>query len=751
MYRFYLVKRHFLFSLVLVCLVISGLAGTILYNDMNNRAKAAIANDIDNPPTSIYNDAYKYENGFDTASGYDTNQTTGFNHFGGYLQATSQTSTVTSECFQLIQPTTGNFERWLFMDMRVYDLQNTTSNILKIQDCSGNDLKTFNDLTQGTNSFDLRDIDPSNTNIQLTWEVNHNNIPGSGGIIGAKIDWWKVNGESSGVTKLSVKPQQTQIQQNRVVIFDLNVSSDGAVTKNSKIAISMDDVNGWNTPNIDDGLAEDAENDYGYGVNANTPIYYHNASNIPGAVFANNTTNASRVGEFYWSLPELYDGNTSSTTFELRPGDGYVNNKTFAVAPYIEFGEVPANDLGFDARMRIQVQSEKINVYVDSTTFFYGYTHEFFRGSDMFYDGVLDSGGPKFSPNDIDLGVRFEIRNSPVIDPSTHIENVTTTVKLYEGDCTPIYRGFGRDSGGNVLDLRTEQYMQVPPIGSPADIPIIIHHPRLATVHQNFRTLFDIAGSDCLPGDTIEYSVHATGDSPYFWESYYEIDGQIEIEARRTMSVLPFRVSYKDSLSNDYFPNDYEIVARNGYGNMQAGEHYLVRFSEGVKQNVTLDKSYNLLNIQPGLSFHGLRGDSYLSSAYKTCQGEGLNPSNPSFDHNDPTNSGWYTIDTNWSGSPWNEYTGDWNLDKNNPDAVVTENCQLLFVKHLDNPVNIGPDYGEWTIDTLMQLCNNTYCNEAPDETSFRMDGKVYTYYDSQVFGPFNYRTHLKSIPLLIV
>ena len=62
-----------------------------------------------------------------------------------------------------------------------------------------------------------------------------------------------------------------------------------------------------------------------------------------------------------------------------------------------------------------------------------------------------------------------------------------------------------------------------------------------------------------------------------------------------------------------------------------------------------------------------------------------------------------------------------------------------MIVKDNDSPRDTAPDYAAWDMFLLMQVCDDTYCPTTPDNTLVTGDGQVYTHYQTQNGGGYNY------------
>jgi hypothetical protein len=627
---------------------------------------------IDNPPDGVYNDAYKYEDGFKNSSGINFNETDGFNNISGWIEATKQTSTVTSQCFDLPQPEGGQFQKWLFMDMRVYDLTDTTGNILKLQSCDGNqDIKTYNDLSQGTNSFDLRDIDPSlYPNLRLEWTVDHTGVP-SPSTLGAKVDWWKVNGMSTGVTEISVEPQGliTQTSPNSYPNFFFNYTSNGAKAYNARLVVPLDDINGWHTPGIDDGLSEDAEVDYGSGLFNYRGITFHEGIPGPSGEPLINATSGGR-GDIYWNLVTIDDGFSGQVNAKVSVPVGYVNLKDFAVRSYMRFGEQPANSLGFDASMTVDDISPRVEVFRQAD--FYVHSNHYQISKDGF-----DVSNQNFLPNSTGLSAEFRTYSN-YYHYKPDIEDLTATIDLSGGTCNPLYQGLRRQ-GSNPSWTHQIYWTNNPGVspqpGDPITGPITLHIDR-TYFQERFFLDFDLDGSNCQQGDTFTYNTNFySPPNPNFWDQTINRTYTVDEDIYRTLAHTNYRILYEDSRGvTSYNPNDYQSIGSASHGYFKPGEYFLSyyynykgdhRNPPNNAHNVVLDHSYNVVNLN-GLSFHGIRDGEYNDRGYKSCDPNILLPDDPAFDHSNPLNSGWSEMDVTWNGNPWTLAP-----DMNDPTSVV--------------------------------------------------------------------------------
>lgn len=653
----------------------------------------------------VLTDAYSYRDDFHDTNGLNLTESQGIECKNGALAAQQAQAVAVSECIRLPQPEGGAFQRWSFAEL---ELTNGAGGSLAIQDCAGQTLMTIAELTEGQNLIALGDEFPD----AIRWQW-------AAGQAGAALEAWNLYGQSEGVTGLQTLPPE-QPQAGETVTFTLHVSSSGAITRNPLLRFSLDDINGLHTPDVDDGLAEDAENDYGSGVAPYKPLEFVSASAGPHGEPPQTPVIGATSGDILWQLEDLSDGFSDDLTVVLRIPKGYIHGKTLAAKAVLKHGVSPIN------RMMETAVSDAVAVHAVQAVH---------QRSWSPYSRVGIG-----APNIYDW---YAIWNDEVASQhASDIEDVTVTISSASA-CQPLFRDLMIKNPYNAF-----QILRRPDAGSPISVenPVIIHFDR-ADFHNETTAVavfYDIPAG-CPAGSTIMTQADIAGALPAW--SDYDMKAHPTPEPGgadcRSGGNITMRVA-SGNLHDDYalWPAWDEFFIPDG--SLKAGEYFITESPRGSvefrTQVSTIEHSYVLVDVPPEVTFHGVRDfetpdgrmKHWLSRLYKDSSGTALIPTHADFDHDDPRNSGWHAVDITWTGEPFSDAPNDLN-----ERAVVGPGCRLLGVKDTDNPAWQGPDNGNWNPYFLWRICDGEYgCQEPPDGTKMSLvGGTIYTYSSSWQTG----------------
>lgn len=648
----------------------------------------------------VFNDAYSYEDKFEDDTGLNLAETRGFMVTGGVLEAEKAPAVAMSHCITLPQPDGGTFLGWSFLDLSLADVGGTP-NTLEVQDCSGSTLLMVNDLPDGENSIDLSAI--SAPAIRLKWTVNQ---------VGAKLNFWKVYGKAEGVTTLAVVPNTTTPDAGDTITFTIDIASSGALTRNPELRVSLEDINGLNTPG-DTGLAEDAEVDYGSGVNEYRPLEFVSASNGPNGEMPVTPAPGATAGEIVWNLNNLSDGFADNVTVTLRIPKGYINGKTLEARAVLVHGI-----LSFSGAYNNQMNEEETSAIATVNA-----VNAPYQSPSTAY--------PNVGPGTTNVHDAYLIYDTlwAEANPFSDIEDVTFTI-TGTGTCEPLFKRISINS------LYPYQILNTPDVGTPITIgnPVVVHFDRINFYPptRGVNIFYDVPGN-CSEGNTIGTQSEVSGGNP-IWNDTDSINHNVVLEVCRRGYNLTQRVmSGNDPGNYTIWPGwpEYYIYSQ---GSLRANEYFMTWVPYGDHGNrthtVTLDHSYALIELPAGVTFHGVRETNQLDRLYKDCSETGTAPAPiptaPEFDHNaDPPHPDWKPVDISWDGTPFTNPP-----DESDPRAVVPSSCRLLGVKDVDNPPWQGSDYGNWRPYFLWRVCDGSYdCTELPDDTNLSLvGGKIFTY-----------------------
>ncbi len=674
---------------------------------------------------NVFHDAYSFEDDFENDTGLDPAETSGFTiDSGGGLLAEADPATAVSQCITLPQPDGGAFLEWTFLDISLAGVGGSANNF-EVQDCSGTSLLTVNNLPDGESSLDLSAISVSA--IRLQWSVNQLN---------AKVNSWKIYGRADHVTLLAITPNTLSPDSGDTITFTLDLASNGAITRNPTLRVSLDDINGLHTPAIDDGLAEDAEVDYGSGVNAYRPLEFVSASAGPNGEVPVIPADGATSGEIVWNLDDMTDGFADNVTITLRIPKGYINGKTLAARAILEHGLSSVsgpydNQMSEDGTSAFAV----VNSVATSIQRAYSPFGNLGPGATNIYDSYYIE--------------------EPLLSFINHsdIENITVTI-TGAGTCTPLFRDI------NIASHNGYQVMSTPAIGNPITgiDPVIIHFDRgiLRDTDLRMTMYYDVPAS-CTFGNTIGTQSEMVVGNPARTLTGSRSHNVVEEICRRGGNYTHRVMSGNNSGSYATWPgwNEYYIST----GSFRTGEYFSTWAPYGNESwkthTVTLDHSYDLVEIPDGITFHGIRSKTELDRLYKDCTGTAPIPTDAAFNHTtDPPHPSWKPVDTAWSGMPFGNTPDEYDLQ-----AVVAPGCRLLSVKDTDSPSWQSPDQGNWVVQALWRICDGSYgCSELPDGTAMSLvGGTIFTYetftnplgsaHECYTYGGWSFYKEYKSWP----
>ncbi|MGA1842706.1 MAG: MopE-related protein [bacterium] len=645
----------------------------------------------------VYNDAYSYEDSFEDTSGLNLSETAGFEVSGGALQAVASPAVAVSESISLPQPEGGTFLGWSFLKINLSAL-GTSSNTLEVQDCSGSTLLTINALPEGESEIDLSGI--SEPAIRLMWTV---------GQVGAKLNFWNIYGTADGATCIDVFPDSDMVNAGDTVTFTISLSTSGAMARNPVLRFSLDDINGLHTPGVDDGLAEDAEVDYGWGngVVSYRPLEFVFSSSGPnGELPVNEPAFGETSGEVVWNLNNLSDGFSDNVVVILRVPQGYINGKSLAARAMLEHG---ISSVIYTNMMSVIETSSlvTVNSMASSAQLMYTNYNNLGPGATNIYDAPYVRGPlplPDTNPSDL--------------------EDITVTITGI-GTCFPLFKSVDVRFGSDF------QIVSTPAVGKPitGSDPVIVHFDRGDFHHYCIwiYIYYDVPGT-CSEGDTIGTQSEIVVGNPSWTDTDSQLHNVVFETCRRGTNHVHRVMRGNDPGNYLLWPGWTEYYIR--YGSLRTGEYFtswMPYGNEGWRiHTVPLDHSYDLIEIPAGITFHGIRQYNYLSQLYKDCTGTAPAPTDPAFNHNtDPPHTVWKPVDIAWYGAPFSNPP-----DENDSRGVALPGCRLLGVKDNDNPAWQGPDNGIWRVTSLWRMCDGTYgCSELAEGTVMSLiGGTIFTY-----------------------
>ena len=651
---------------------------------------------------AVYRDAYSYQDEFTDSTGLNLQETQNMSFSEGALTAESIGAVAVSECIRLPQPAGGTFRQWSFLEIGLADSQ---TGRLEIQNCDGQTLRVMtSSLVTGSNQIELPDTLPAD--IRLKWTAEQAD---------SALEYWKVYGVSDGATTLEVIPTTALPNAGDTMTFSIHIASSGTITRNPVLRMSLDDINGLHTPDIDDGLAEDAENDYGSGVEPYKPLKFVSASVGPNGEQPQIPASGATSGEILWHLDDLSDGFSDDLTVVFRNPKGYIHGKTIAARASLRYGTKRGS---LSNKMTLESTSQAVSVNA-----VYAYDQKSWTPYDRVGIGAIC------------IYDYYAIWNTEAVyhPNASDAEDVTFTIThAPEGECAPAY------NRNEVKSSYNFQVVSEPAKGTPitAATPLIIHFDRINFYNERsaVSVYYDVPAS-CPGGSQIGTRSTLIGHLPQWQDQDVRLHGTPlpgDSDCRKGSNITIRTAS--GQLNNDYdrWPGWDEYYIKDG--SVKAGEYVLTESPRGTESNrtqvSTLDHSYALFTVPAGATFHGVRNHEWLSHLYKDSSGLAPVPNHDDFDHNDPTNSGWEEVDIAWNGAPFEDAP-----DELNSRAIVAPGSRLLAVKDNDRPAWVGPDYGNWRPYFLWRICDGSDgCAEPADGEPIELiSGAIYSYSGNDV------------------
>jgi len=711
-------RQRLLFVFFLASVVIGTTAFGIwnIFSPSNGQSEALAYT----PPTGIYTDAYTYEDGFSNpTAGINTSASPGaLFTTAGQITADLQNTVITSQCITLPQPSGATFSGWLFSDIDMSNTTNLASAQLKIQDCGGTDLQTSNvTTTAGVKSVDISGISTAQSSVRLQLLFNHNT-----GTKGSILNYWKINGKSTGATDITITPATSTVNVGSEIIFTINYSSNGAITKSPKVIVDLEKINGLATPTVDDGLAEDAEEDHGSGVKPQRPIQFVRASNATGSIVPTTPAANATSGQVVWNLPDIADGTSDSVTVTFKVPTGYVDQKKVAAAVTLQFGdEETTNITTLSARQEITKNSANVTAIGLWTP----------RIEEHFWQNQI---GP--SATNFEARMRFlNTYSTPSgTNPQTSdIPEVNITVNMNQGQCIPVYRGM------NPAYTPFFTVISQPTLGIPVDGPLVLKLEKHTIDWRVFSAYIDIAGGsgNCTSGNVVTFDMTAQSTLPANFTVSNSKNMTIQVITTRNGGGNIYKVQDENTntvLNNIFgWPGHGDGIVSD-FGSVTAGQYFSIwgPYNDIPVHTVTLDYSYNVMRIPANTTFHGVVDDGRVDNFYKDITGTALDPSNPSFTHGNPVASGWTLIDKTNVAVP---YT---STNPANANGIVVGDgvARILMVKTADEPREIAPRNGKFNPVTMFRMCDGTImgCGELADGTNLVINISTTSSYYSGVW-----------------
>jgi cysteine-rich repeat protein len=639
------------------------------------------------PADAFQADALSHRDALEDGAGLDLLATQGFVAEPTGWRATGNTARLVSRCLSLPQPSGAQLVAWSFLDLNLRDLGGAAAT-LTIEDCAGAPLLGPSPLVEGCNALDLSGLDAiARPTVRLVVEVS-----GPGPL----IDDWALHGRSDGLSILRVVPSAPEVESGDTLTFAAALSASGLALESSQVRFQLQAINDLGDNN-DDGLATDAEENYGDGLRAYRPVTFVSAGPGPSGEVAVVPASGADVGEITWALQDLPAGWAGALPLTLAVPRGYVDGKTVAARAELELGARSACGV-YDNRHTFSATSPAVTVRSVDGSFLE-------TGSDTSFVGPGAQG--------IQLLSYWRNSAAALSNPSDR-EGVDFVISSV-GDCTPTYAEHEvLEDGAWPL-----QAVVIPPGSSGSPFGSFSFHAARLSYQDNLagllRVRFNVPNT-CVAGSEVRFLVQASGVLPA-WSDSQEVRFLVEESYCRGVERRGERLMSGADTNLLPFPGWPERYVEGG--SLRAGEWFMYNLVGGLwdsrTHSVGLAHSYGLVTITPGLTFHGVRGQAaslFADRLYKDCSGAAPIPGALGFVHGqDPPHPGWRSVALDFDGAPF-----DRPADAADPRAVVGPGCRLLLVKDDDSPPWQGPDFGFFNADGIFRVCDGNFsCNEPLD------------------------------------
>jgi len=692
---------------------------------------------------TVINDAYSYVDEFNDNVGIDQDNSDKWQNFGGYIQATGQTMDLRSPCFGLPQPAGASFDNWRFLDLSLTQTTNLSSHRLDVINCADDVVVASLNNPAASSSLDLRGLAASITTLRLRYTATHTATPNGTTVLPVRVQFWRVYGQSTGATRLQVTlgVGATMTPHAAVPVF-FTLNSTGATTTSATLVWSMDDMNGLSAASAavapDDGLVTDSEVDYGNGngLQKYRPTALISAGAGPGGEVASGGTPNIVRGNVSWVLGNLSPGYSGTISNSMRHTNGSAIGSIWKTRARLQHGAMPLVTITGMARMEVIADSPAVTSVSTNT-----------------YTNSMGTPFASPGPGATNLYSYIPLVNSTAGSyASADAVDVTYTITLNTGTCVPIFRNLTYNTGSGAYGNPAvgRRVIQQPTIGQPATTTIIVKYDRIPWNQlSDYQYVYYDIPTDCANGTQVVIRSTLTVGSPV----------QVGQTAQNTLTIAS---NYCRSGTGVYVHRHMEDTIWKGGlwpgwpeyyvqgGSIKAGDYYSTWSAYGNEgyrtQTATLDRSYYLVTVPAGVTFHGMSDRGSASRVYKDSTGTAPLPTDASFAHlSDPPHAAWKAVTINNVG-PTQTATGSGisttapvgnitpftaSANDNNPSAVATPGTRLLFVKFTDNPAWVGPDYGAFNPRPLWRIADGSYgVAELAEGTAFNTQpgSQIYTY-----------------------
>lgn len=636
---------------------------------------------------AFHADALSHRDTLEDGAGLELLATHGFIAEPSGYRANGANARLVSRCLSLPQPSGAQLTAWSFLDLNLRDLGAAIATVA-VEDCAGVPLIGPSPLSEGCNSLDLSGLDAiARPNLRLVVQVS-----GPGPL----VDDWAVHGRSSGLSILSVVPSDPEVDSGGTISFAAALSASGLALESAEVHFDLQAINDLGDNN-DDGLATDAEEDYGDGLRSYRPLTFVSAGAGPSGEAPATPLAGADSGAIAWDLQDLPAGWAGALSFTLAVPRGYVDGKTVAARAELTLGARSACGI-YDNRHTFSVTSPTVTVRSVDGSFLE-------TGSDTSFVGPGAQG----------IQLLSYWRNSVAAwsNPSDR-EGVDFLISSV-GDCTPTFAEHEVLEDG---DWPINALVVPPGPAGTAFGTFSFHADRLSyqdSLAGLLRVRFNVPSS-CPAGSEVRFLVEASGVRPT-WSDSQEVRFLVEESYCRGVERRGERLMSGGDTNYSPFPGWPERYVAGG--SLRAGEWFMYNLVGGLwdsrTHSVGLAHSYGLATITPGLTFHGVRAQAdslFADRLYKDCSGGAPIPGSVGFVHGqDPPHPAWRPVALDFDGAPF-----DRPHDPADPRAVVGPGCRLLLVKDGDSPPWQGPDFGFFNADGIFRVCDGNFsCNEPND------------------------------------
>jgi hypothetical protein len=622
-----------------------------------------------------------------------------------------------------------NFETKLYLQ----NCDNQTKNI------ENKSLLISHKLQEGKNLFDFKDKNLKNGKFQLRLEILGKRMWGFLPPKKLKLDSWKIFGLNKNLMSINVTPQKQTVISGDNITFEAIFGAKLEQIPESTLSIDMTKTN----------------------LSTENPIRKLKLVKLEAENFETNLNLAedSSGGKVNIKLPKIEIGKKLKLLITLQTEDGFVQGDKIQIMGDINFF-MEQSDKSVSIFEKPQIIKQ--NIEFTSTEAKLEGSGELIQTKYDRYSNLSSDATKLWSLFFLDHKSRDDKNQNGHSD----VKNHRLKVKLAEGSCNPVYTSSSiaklLDNDNFDQNSESKQYNKFNIIKEPVkgreltandSIEVNIDYWSFDNIYRGLVINYDIAKSkSCTENTKLRFVSELYKGEELIQTEIIEhqiLKNTCVHQLAESRDVIRInQQTFKPD--NSYWP-EWRIGLEANCSNMNdvrgkqklsqtslvgSGEYFLVNYwaNEGFRTNtVNLDWLYVNYQIPKGLSFHGtfldlseqnkgnfystrpanlLNNENNVTEFWKGDTTTALLPEDSKFDHKNPSNSGWYKVDTN-------QVPLSTKADLNNSGtSVYYEDGKKMTI--MTRTKNFSPP---WKKDFflpvfIMKVCDNTEgCKKVPDGT----------------------------------